>query len=34
LDGGSGIVVQSIDKYEPPFDDVFVDLMKQGAVNE
>jgi ABC-2 type transport system ATP-binding protein len=29
LDGGSGIQVQSIDKYEPPFDDVFVNLMKQ-----
>ena len=28
LDGGSGIQVQSIDKYEPPFDDVFVNLIK------
>jgi ABC-2 type transport system ATP-binding protein len=29
LDGGSGIQVTSIDRYEPPFDDVFVHLMKQ-----
>lgn len=31
LDGGSGIKVQSIDRYEPPFDDVFVELMKQDG---
>lgn len=29
LDEGSGIQVQMIEKYEPPFDDVFVRLMKQ-----
>ncbi len=28
LDSGSGIQVRSIDKYEPPFDDVFVNLVK------
>lgn len=31
LDGDSGIHVQSIDKYEPPFDDVFVNLMRQDS---
>jgi ABC-2 type transport system ATP-binding protein len=29
LNGDSGIQVQSIDRYEPPFDDVFVNLMRQ-----
>lgn len=33
LDGGSGIQVQMIEKYEPPFDDVFVRLMKQDENN-
>jgi hypothetical protein len=31
LDGGSGIEVKSIDKYEPPFDDVFVNLLKRDG---
>lgn len=33
LNGDSGIAVQSIDKYEPPFDDVFVDLMKEDQTD-
>lgn len=28
-----GITVHSIDKYEPPFDDVFVQLMQEDTVN-
>jgi hypothetical protein len=33
LDGDAGIKIQVIDKYEPPFDDVFVNLLKQDADN-
>lgn len=33
LNSDSGIEVQTIDKYEPPFDDVFVRLMKQDEQN-
>jgi ABC-2 type transport system ATP-binding protein len=31
LDGDSGIRVTSIDKYEPPFDDVFVNLLHEDG---
>lgn len=33
LNGDSGIAVQLIDKYDPPFDDVFVNLIKQDGEN-
>jgi ABC-2 type transport system ATP-binding protein len=33
LNSDSGIELQTIDKYEPPFDDVFVRLMKQDEQN-
>ena len=33
LNGGSGIQVQTIEKYQPPFDDVFVNLMRQDEAN-
>lgn len=34
LNGDSGIHVELIDKYEPPFDDVFVALLKQDAEHD
>ncbi len=33
LNGDSGIQVQLIDRYEPPFDDVFVKLLEEDAEN-
>jgi ABC-2 type transport system ATP-binding protein len=33
LDGDSGIQVQMIDKYDPPFDDVFVNLLQRENEN-
>lgn len=31
LNGDSGVQVQTIEKYEPPFDDIFVNLMKEDG---
>lgn len=33
LNGGSGIQLQTMEKYEPPFDEIFVNLIRQDEEN-